>query len=178
VKPDGFFLILKLMHFAHEVLEPESLKSAEGAEVTPRELEMAKQLIGALGHMFTMPNAKVRRRDGKPHKLGIDGLMELIGKRLQLDLIFADRKVARHLVEKSGGSIRDLIRLLDDVQLIAQVNGKPSVDMSSAKKAVRKLCHDMTRGLIPSSVYFPILAEVHRTGNFSPPPAPARWSFG
>src|SRR5438105_3712111 len=48
VKPDGFFLILELMHFAHEVLEPESLKSAEGPEVTPRELEMAKQLIGAL----------------------------------------------------------------------------------------------------------------------------------
>jgi DNA end-binding protein Ku len=44
VKPDGFFLILELMHFAHEVLEPESLKSAEGPEVTPRELEMAKQL--------------------------------------------------------------------------------------------------------------------------------------
>lgn len=48
VKPDGFFLILELMHFAHEVLEPESLKSAEGPEVAPRELEMAKQLIGAL----------------------------------------------------------------------------------------------------------------------------------
>jgi DNA end-binding protein Ku len=48
VKPDGFFLILELMHFAHEVLEPETLKSAEGPEVTPRELEMAKQLIGAL----------------------------------------------------------------------------------------------------------------------------------
>ncbi len=48
VKPDGFFLILELMHFAHEVLEPATLKSAEGPEVTPRELEMAKQLIGAL----------------------------------------------------------------------------------------------------------------------------------
>lgn len=47
VKPDGLFLILELMHFAQEVLEPETLKSAS-AEVAPRELEMAKQLIAAL----------------------------------------------------------------------------------------------------------------------------------
>src|SRR4051794_36890508 len=48
IKPDGLFIILELMHFAQEVLGPEALKSAEGPEVTPRELEMAKQLISAL----------------------------------------------------------------------------------------------------------------------------------
>ncbi len=45
VKPDGLFLILELMHFAHEVLEPETLKSAAEKEVSPKELEMAKTLI-------------------------------------------------------------------------------------------------------------------------------------
>ncbi|MEA3186557.1 MAG: end-binding protein Ku [Chthoniobacter sp.] len=45
VKPDGLFLILELMHFAHEVLEPETLKSAAEKEVAPKELEMAKALI-------------------------------------------------------------------------------------------------------------------------------------
>jgi len=48
VKPDGLFLILELMHFAHEVLEPESLKSAGVHEVAPKELEMAKKLIDAM----------------------------------------------------------------------------------------------------------------------------------
>lgn len=48
VKPDGLFLILELMHFAHEVLEPESLKSAAEKEVAPKELEMAKALIEAM----------------------------------------------------------------------------------------------------------------------------------
>lgn len=48
VKPDGLFLILELMHFAHEVLEPESLKSAAVKEVAPKELEMAKALIEAM----------------------------------------------------------------------------------------------------------------------------------
>lgn len=47
VKPDGLFLILELMHFAHEVLEPESLRSAADT-VSPRELTMAKALIDAM----------------------------------------------------------------------------------------------------------------------------------
>jgi DNA end-binding protein Ku len=48
VKPDGLFLILELMHFAHEVLEPDSLKSGADKEVLPKELEMAKALIEAM----------------------------------------------------------------------------------------------------------------------------------
>jgi len=48
VKPDGFFLILELMHFAHEVLEPESLKTIEEKDVAPKELEMAKALVNAM----------------------------------------------------------------------------------------------------------------------------------
>ena len=114
-------------------------------------------------HTFTMPNAKVRLRDGKPHKAGMDGLLALVGKRLEIGLIFANVKVARYLIEKSGGSIRDLIRLLDDAQLDAQVDGKLCVDLASAKAAVKKLSTNATRVLLPGSVYFPILAEVHRT---------------
>ena len=45
VKPDGLFLILELMHFAHEVLEPEMLKTTASKEVSPKELDMAKKLI-------------------------------------------------------------------------------------------------------------------------------------
>jgi DNA end-binding protein Ku len=50
VKPDELFLILELMHFAHEVLVPESLTSAGDREVAPapKELEMAKKLIDAM----------------------------------------------------------------------------------------------------------------------------------
>ncbi len=48
VRPDGLFLILELMHFAHEVLEPESLKAVADREVSPKELDMAKALIGAM----------------------------------------------------------------------------------------------------------------------------------
>src|SRR3954469_4532622 len=47
VKPDGLFLVLELMHFAQEVLDPETLKGA-GQLVAARELEMAKHLIDVM----------------------------------------------------------------------------------------------------------------------------------
>ena len=93
--------------------------------------------------------------------LCIDGLLDLVGRRLSLDLVFEIEKVARFLVEKSGGYIRDLIRLLDEAQLEAQVDGKERVDLASAKSAVKKLSVNFTRHLLPGSVYYPILAEVH-----------------
>jgi hypothetical protein len=116
-----------------------------------------------VGHVFTMPNVKVRLRNGKPHKPGIDGLVVLIGKRMSLDLVFENEKVVRYLADKSGGSVRDLIRLLDEAQLEAQVAGKDRVDMASAKAAVWKTALNYTRLLSPASVYYPILADIHRT---------------
>ena len=115
------------------------------------------------GHVFTMPNVKVRLKNGKPHKPGLDGLLDLIRHRLAIEFIFESEKVARFLAEKSGGSVRDLIRLLDDAQLVAQVDGKTRVDLASARAAVKKLSVNFTRHLLPGSVYYPILAEIHRT---------------
>jgi DNA end-binding protein Ku len=48
VKPDGLFLILELMHFAQEVLEPSSLVSGSDRSVSPQELKMASALIDAM----------------------------------------------------------------------------------------------------------------------------------
>jgi DNA end-binding protein Ku len=48
VKPDGLFLILELMHFAQEVLEPSSLNSGADRTVSPQELKMATALIDAM----------------------------------------------------------------------------------------------------------------------------------
>jgi DNA end-binding protein Ku len=61
VKPDGLFLILELMHFAQEVLQPESLKPA-AQEVAPRELEMAKALIGAMETEWEPKSSRINIR--------------------------------------------------------------------------------------------------------------------
>ncbi len=48
VKPDGLFLILELMHFAQEVLEPTALNSGSDRAVSSQELKMATALIDAM----------------------------------------------------------------------------------------------------------------------------------
>ena len=48
VKPDGLFLMLELMHFAQEVLDPEELKPANAKEVSANELKMAKALVDSM----------------------------------------------------------------------------------------------------------------------------------
>src|SRR6202163_3873830 len=47
VKPDGLFLILELMHFAHEILSPDELTKPAGA-ITEKELKMAQALIESM----------------------------------------------------------------------------------------------------------------------------------
>jgi hypothetical protein len=48
VKPDGLFLMLDLMHFAQEVLEPEGLRDVSATDLSAKEIEMAKTLINSL----------------------------------------------------------------------------------------------------------------------------------
>ena len=63
VKPDGLFLMLELMHFANEVLEPESLKTPAENDVSPRELDMAKALIESMTSEWEPTRYKDQYRD-------------------------------------------------------------------------------------------------------------------
>lgn len=48
VKPTGDALLLELMHFANELIEPDELSLPKKAEVRKGELEMAKALVGQM----------------------------------------------------------------------------------------------------------------------------------
>jgi DNA end-binding protein Ku len=74
VKPDGLFLILELMHFAQEVLEPELLKSSAGAELPPKELAMAKALVDAMTTEWEPARYQDRYRDA---------VMQMIEEKVQ-----------------------------------------------------------------------------------------------
>ncbi len=112
---------------------------------------------------FTMPMVKTRRPNGKPFKTGLDALTELVGRRVDLGKIFASMKVVRFLVEMSGGSVRDLLRLLNQAQLLARVDHKSKIDLATAQEAALKLRLDYERALVPGQTYFPLLAKVHQS---------------
>jgi hypothetical protein len=63
----------------------------------------------------------------------------------------------------SGGSVRDLLRLLGYAADEAQVDDKTRIDKKSAERAVRRLRLEFERVLIPGHVYYPLLARINRT---------------
>ena len=116
-------------------------------------------------HLFLLPMIKTRKRDGKAFREGIRGLTELLSARIDLDAIFRSKAVVRRLVEMSGGSVRDLMRLVDSAQMIARAEEKEVIDMESANRAIAKLRLIFEQLLVPAASYFPRLARIHQRKN-------------
>jgi hypothetical protein len=112
---------------------------------------------------FTLPMVSVRNRQGKRVKEGLDALVRLVGERIDLDAVFASRQVLSRLAELSGGNVRDLMRPINNAQLSARVAEKETIDTAAVKRATTKIRLDFERMLIPGQVYYPLLAEIHKT---------------
>jgi hypothetical protein len=128
----------------------------------PIAMVLAPHNIGTVfDNCFTMPMVKVQNRDGTACNEGIEALVNLIRQRVVVDEIFEAPDVARYLARQSGGSVRDLLRLLSSAQLEARVDNKSRIDQKSANAAVKRMRIDFERLLIPENAYFPLLAQVH-----------------
>lgn len=100
VKPDGLFLILELMHFAHEILSPQDLKSGPSSEVTEKELLMAQTLIESMSVPWAPEKYKDEYRDA---------LLEIIEQKAQ------HREVADRPVSKPRATnVVDLVKVLQE----------------------------------------------------------------
>ncbi|MDP6360933.1 MAG: hypothetical protein QF473_37825 [Planctomycetota bacterium] len=112
---------------------------------------------------WSMPMVKTSHPSGEDCEEGINALVGLLDGRVVVNRVFESRAVAEEMVRFSGGSVRDLIRLLNTAQMAARVDGKTSIDIDSVKQAVKKMRIEFERLLIPGSVYYPLLARVHRS---------------
>ena len=130
----------------------------------PIALVLAPHRIGTVfDTCFTMPMVKVRHRDGSHCDEGIAALVDLIGRRVDINAVFESRGIAEYLAAQSGGSVRDLLRLLGAAQLEARSDDKTTIDRQSAEAAVKRMRIDFERLLIPENVYFPLLARIHQS---------------
>lgn len=116
-------------------------------------------------HRYTLPMVKVQGRGGQTHKPGIDALTSLIAARANLEKLFANAKVPSYLARMSGGSARDLIRLLSEAQSLARVDGKDRIDQASAKEAAQRIRVDLERTLWP----YHALARIHQAKSLPEP---------
>ncbi|MDQ6635131.1 MAG: Ku protein [Gemmatimonadota bacterium] len=122
VRPIGDALVLELMRFEHELVEPEELSfpSTEQQNVRPQELEMAEQLIGNLAESFD-PS---KYRDEYEEKLQALLKAKLKGKKLPDD-------ESDESPEKT--KVIDLVARLQE-SLASTKAKKPTAKSSTAKK--------------------------------------------
>src|SRR6202163_823657 len=80
VKPDGLFLILELMHFAHEILSAEELNRGPSTTLHEKELKMAQALVDSM----TVPWEPEKYRD--EYRTAVMDLIEQKAKNKKIDI--------------------------------------------------------------------------------------------
>lgn len=100
VKPDGLFLILELMHFAHEILSPEELKNGPAAGISEKELKMAQTLIESMSVSWEPAKYRDEYRDA---------VMELIEQKAK-NVTIAEKPVAK----PRATNVVDLVKVLQE----------------------------------------------------------------
>jgi hypothetical protein len=118
----------------------------------------ATQLTGAFPDYAILPMIKVKEEDGSICQDGIDLLCDVANKRIEVETIF-EKGVVDYLSEKSGGMLRDFIRLLSYTIEMAQAKGgNIPISQMLAKDAFRRLVNEYGR-MVPDE-HFELLAKV------------------
>lgn len=118
----------------------------------------ATQLSGAFPNYEILPMIKVEDIDGSLCREGIDLLSDVAEKRIDVGLIF-ENGVVDFLAEKSGGMLRDFIRLLGyTIELSQAGGGAIPLSKKPAEKAFRRLINEYGR-MVPDE-HFELLAKV------------------
>jgi len=115
------------------------------------------------GRCYILYNVKLHNRDGTANDEGIQAMRSLLEARVDTATVFDGEGAVATLVDASGGSARDLMRLLGLAAENASVDEKPRIDLASAKEAVRDLRNGFSRGFMQHWRFFPLLANIHRT---------------
>ena len=115
---------------------------------------------GAFPSSAILPMIKVQESNGKPCKMGINLLCRVAEERVDVRHLFA-RDVVEYLADKSGGVLRDFVRLLAYTIELAQASGgKIPIGQIIAERAFLRLINEYGR-MVPDE-HFNLLAEVAR----------------
>jgi len=128
VKPDGLFLILELMHFAHEILDTEILKNGSTTAVTDKEFNMAKALIESMSEPWEPEKYRDEYRTA---------LMEIIEQKAKNKQI-----AAKPLSPPPATNVVDLVKVLHDslnrTQSVRQKRGSTRTGARSTASLVKQ----------------------------------------
>ncbi len=128
VKPDGLFLILELMHFAHEILSAEDLKNGPDKEIGEKELKMAEALIESMAGAWEPEKYRDEYRTA---------LRELIEQKAQNKEVVGNAPAPR-----SATNVVDLVKVLQESlnrnQSVRKTKPSPARSTSALVKQRRR----------------------------------------
>lgn len=110
--------------------------------------------------VFPMPMISVRKKNGRPNSAALKGLEALVAKRMEVGLTFARPKLVRDIILGSGGSVREMIKLIRSARLNALVEKHTVIESGDLKHALKSAAIGLQNGLTPTNIYFPILAQI------------------
>jgi hypothetical protein len=108
-----------------------------------------------------LPMIKIRGKDqpwSQTFPLGIEKLTEVFKQRIDIDKVFSHGKLVEKLVLKSGGSLRELMRLIQEACLETMGD---RIDEAAAEKAIVNVRAELTRPM--PQTYFAELAKIHKS---------------
>ena len=122
-----------------------------------------RNIRGVFPFTYTLPMVKVRSKSKRTYQPGVKTLQTMITQRVVVEEVFANKRVVHYLARMSGGSVRDLMRLVAYAANSARADDKPTIDRAAAKEAVKDMRLDFERLFIPGQAYYPVLAKIHET---------------
>ena len=112
-----------------------------------------KQYVSS--HIF--PMIDVKTREGKKSEIGYKKIKEIIKKRARLD--FFEEESLNLLIEKTGGCLRDIFRVIVQALRYTERLNKDKVGTEEVKLALKKES-EITRRITTKD--YPALNEIHR----------------
>lgn len=122
-----------------------------------------RHLANVFPNHVILPNIKLRagKSSADTFEPGMEALLQVIGKRLDVEALLRPPTLAKEFVRRSGGSIRQLIRLLREAVQSAQARGLEVLDAEALDDAARSIQQDYERMLEPAD--YQLLARTWAT---------------
>lgn len=109
-----------------------------------------------------MPIPAPKSREGAVNENALDGLRCLLDARMDLGALFDSKETVRKLCIYSGGSLRDLLRLVGDAKLEAEDKQHSQITLDDVTEAAKGFRLELERNLTPGEYYYPLLASIHQ----------------
>ena len=106
---------------------------------------------------------KVHDKRNRVTRAGVKAIGRMIARRVDVGEVFSSGAVVSYLARMSGGSVRDVMRLVAYAANSARADAKPKINRAAANEAVQDMRLDYERLFIPGQVYYPVLLKIHQT---------------